>query len=144
MAKPVELKTKPTEFSVEDYIESLANEQQRKDSRAIINLMKKATKHEPQMWGKSMIGFGNVRFKSPNTGREVDWFKIGFAPRKSNLSLHLINLEPLADELARLGKHKTGRGCVYINQLANVDVKVLEKLIESAANDVTFSTNIHK
>lgn len=91
-----------------------------------------------------MIGFGNVRYKSPNTGREVDWFKIGFAPRKSNLSLHLINLEPLADELEKLGKYKAGMGCIYINKLADVDIMVLEKLIKLAAKNFILPTNIHQ
>lgn len=144
MAKAAEIKTKPTDSSVEDYIESLTAAQQREDSRAIIKMMEKSTKEKPQMWGKAMIGFGNVRYKSPNTGRQVDWFKIGFAPRKSNLSLHLINIEPLADELAKLGKHKTGMGCVYINKLADVDIKVLDKIIKIAANNFTLPTEIHK
>lgn len=133
MSKLVQIKTKPTESSVDDYIATLTSEQQREDSIAIIKMMEKATKQKAQMWGSSMIGFGNVRFKSPKTGREVDWFKIGFAPRKNNLSLHLINLAPLADDLAKLGKHKTGMGCIYINKLADVDIKVLEKMIKTSA-----------
>lgn len=137
MAKPAEIKTKPTESSVDDFIKSLPNEQQRSDSRAIIGMMEKATKEKPKMWGKSMIGFDNLIFTSPSTGRQVEWFKIGFAPRKSNLSLHLIHLEPLADDLAKLGKHKTGMGCVYINKLSDVDVKVLEKIINKAAKQPT-------
>ena len=80
-----------------------------------------------------MIGFGELRYKSPTSGREVDWFKIGFAPRKANLSLHLINLQKLTDELCQLGKFKTGMGCVYINKLQDVDAKVLEKIIVKAA-----------
>ena len=85
------------------------------------------------MWGSSMIGFGNVRYKSPATGREVDWFKIGFSPRKANLSLHLMGIEKHAEALTKLGKHKTGVGCLYINKLEDVDVKVLEKMIVAAA-----------
>ena len=81
------------------------------------------------MWGSSIVGFGNVRYKSPATDREVDWFKIGFAPRKANLTIYLINLQRHADALAKLGKHKTGGGCLYINKLADVDIKVLEKII---------------
>ena len=81
-----------------------------------------------------MIGFGDVRYKSPNTGREVDWFKIGFAPRKANLSLHLgLDVKKHAEGLNKLGKYKTGVGCLYINKLDDVDVKVLEKIINSAA-----------
>ncbi|HEX6334454.1 MAG TPA: DUF1801 domain-containing protein, partial [Flavisolibacter sp.] len=81
----------------------------------------------------SMIGFGKVRYKSPTSGREVDWFRIGFSPRKGNLSLHLIDLQRHADALKKLGKHKTGMGCLYINKLEDVDVKVLEKMIDAAA-----------
>ena len=92
-------------------------------------------KEKPKMWGSSMIGFGNVRYKSPATGREVDWFKIGFSPRKANLSLHLgIDIKRHADALNKLGKHKTGVGCLYINKLEDVDIKVLEKMITAAAN----------
>lgn len=131
MGKLANIKTKATASSVEDFISSIADEQKRKDSQVILKMMEKATKQKPKMWGSSMIGFGDVRYKSPNTGREVDWFKIGFSPRKANLSLHLINLD--RDALSELGKHKTGVGCLYINKLEDVDRKVLEKIIQAAA-----------
>ena len=86
-------------------------------------------KEKPKMWGSSMIGFGDVRYKSPTTGREVDWFKIGFSPRKVNLSLHLIDLKRHSDAMTKLGKFKTGSGCLYINKLEDVDMKILEKMI---------------
>jgi len=133
MGKLVEIKTKQTSDSVDSFIESIPDEQKRKDSQAILQMMEKAIKEKPKMWGSSMIGFGNVRYKSPATGREVDWFKIGFSPRKANLSLHLIDLKRHADALTKLGKHKTGVGCVYINKLADVDIKVLEKMITASA-----------
>ncbi len=133
MGKLVEIKTKQTSDSVDSFIESIPDEQKRKDSQAILQMMEKAMKEKPKMWGSSMIGFGNVRYKSPATGREVDWFKIGFSPRKANLSLHLIDLKRHADALTKLGKHKTGVGCVYINKLADVDIKVLEKMITASA-----------
>ena len=134
MGKLAEIKTKQTDSSVESFIDSLPDEQKRKDSRIILQMMEKASKEKPKMWGSSMIGFGNVRYKSPATGREVDWFKIGFSPRKANLSLHLIgDLKQHEDSLKKLGKHKTGVGCLYINKLEDVDVKVLEKIINSAA-----------
>ena len=83
-----------------------------------------------------MIGFGPLRYKSPATGREVDWFKIGFAPRKANLSIHLCgSLEAHAALLQQLGKHKTGKGCLYINKLEDVDIKVLEKIITAALKE---------
>ena len=133
MGKLAVIKTKPTSSSVEDFINGIADEQKRKDSRIILTMMEKAMKEKPKMWGSSMIGFGNVRYKSPATGREVDWFKIGFSPRKANLSLHLIDLQRHADSLTKLGKHKTGGGCLYINKLADVDIKILEKMIAAAA-----------
>ena len=133
MGKLAEIKTKQTSSSVAGFIDSLADEQKRKDSQVILKLMEKAMKEKPKMWGSSMIGFGKVRYKSPATGREVDWFKIGFSPRKANLSLHLIDLKRHADALTKLGKHKTGMGCLYINKLEDVDIKVLEKMIAAAA-----------
>lgn len=133
MAKVAQIKTKETTASVEDFINNLKDETQRKDTLQIIKLMEKATKEKPKMWGTSMIGFGNKRYKSPATGREVDWFKIGFAPRKANLSIHLaIDIQQQADQLKKLGKHKTGVGCLYINKLADVDTKVLEQMINAA------------
>ena len=134
MGKLVEIKTRPTASSVEDFINGVADEQKRKDSFLILQLMEKATKEKPKMWGASLVGFGNIRYKSPATGREVDWFKIGFSPRKANLSLHLVlNLKQYADTLNKLGKYKTGAGCLYINKLADVDTGILEKLIKIAA-----------
>jgi hypothetical protein len=135
MGKLAEIKTKPTSSSVESFIDTIPDEQKRKDSHTILKMMEKATKQKPQMWGSSMIGFGNVRYKSPATGREVDWFNIGFAPRKANISLHLtMDIQKHADALEKLGKYNTGKGCLYINKLEDVDVKVLEKMINTAAS----------
>ncbi len=133
MGKVAEIKTKQNSSSVDDFINAIADEQKRNDCRVILKMMEKATKEEPKMWGSSMIGFGNVRYKSPASGREVDWFKIEFSPRKANLSLHLIDLQRQADALKKLGKHKTGVGCLYINKLEDVDIKILEKMIAAAA-----------
>ena len=131
--KLAEIKTKETSLSVDAFIESLPNEQQQKDCYQLVKLMRKHSKAEPRMWGSSIIGFGTKRYKSPKTGREVDWFMIGFSPRKANISLHLvIDLQAFANELKSLGKHKTGVGCLYINKLEDVELKVLEKLIRAA------------
>ena len=132
-SKLAEIKTKQTTASVEDFINSVPDEQKRKDSLTIMEMMKKATGEEPKMWGASIIGFGNKIYKSPNTGREVEWMHIGFAPRKANLSLHLtIDINKHADVLEKLGKHKTGVGCLYINKLEDIDLKVLKKLIDTS------------
>jgi hypothetical protein len=136
MGKLAQIKTKQTDSSVEDFINSVKDEGQRKDSFTILKMMQKASKEKPKMWGSSMIGFGNKIYKSPATGREVDWFKIGFSPRKANLSLHLVlDIKKYAAELKKLGKHKTGVGCLYINMLDDVDLKVLEKLINTAVKN---------
>ncbi len=132
-SKLVEIKTKQNTASVEDFLNAIDGEQKRSDSFVILEMMKKASREEPKMWGGSMIGFGLKRYKSPATGREVDWFLIGFSPRKANLSLHLtMDIQKQADTLAKLGKHKTGVGCLYINKLADVDIKVLEELIKTS------------
>ena len=134
MGKPAEIKTKQNSASVEDFIAGIPDEQKRKDSQIILKMMEKATQEKPQMWGSSLIGFGKLRYKSPATGREVDWFKMGFSPRKANLSLHMgLNVQKHAENLEKLGKYKTGVGCLYINKLEDVDIKVLEKMISSAA-----------
>ena len=133
MGKLAVIKTKPTSLSVNDFIDGITDEQKRKDSHTILKLMEKALKEKPKMWGSSMIGFGDVRYKSPATGREVDWFKIGFSPRKANLSLHLMDLKRHAESFSKLGKFKTGSGCLYINKLEDIDIKVLEKIITAAA-----------
>jgi len=134
MGKLAEIKTKETSASVEDFINSVKNEVMRKDSFTILKMMQKASKEKPKMWGSSMIGFGNKIYKSPASGREVEWFKIGFSPRKANFSLHLVlDIKKHASELKKLGKHKTGVGCLYINKLDDVDLKILEKLINTAA-----------
>ena len=126
-----EIKTKPTSSSVEDFINNVKDDPKRKDSFVILEMMKKATGEEPKMWGSSLIGFGNVRVKSPATGREVDWFLIGFSPRKANLSLYLSGgIKKFDVALRKLGKHKTGVGCLYVNTLADVDAKVLKGIIE--------------
>lgn len=134
MSKVAQIKTKPTELSVDSFINSLPDEQKRSDSFALLKMMEKATKEMPKIWGTSMIGFGLKRYKSPTSGREVDWFKIGFSPRKANFSLILVlDIKQHTALLNKLGKHKTGVGCLYINKLQDVDVKVLQELINVAA-----------
>lgn len=131
--KLVEIKTKPSSANVEDFVNNVMDEQKRKDSFLLLKLMQKVSKEKPKIWGSSIIGFGNKRYKSPTTGREVDWFKIGFSPRKANISLHLVlNLATHVALLKKLGKYKTGVGCIDINKLDDIDLKVLEKLIYAA------------
>lgn len=133
MAKLAQIKTQQTAASVEDFINNVKDEQQRKDSFVLLEIMKEISGEEPKMWGASLIGFGNKIYKSPKTDRAVDWFLLGFSPRKANLSLHLVfDINQYADTLNRLGKYKTGAGCLYINKLADIDIEVLKELIKAA------------
>ncbi|MFT5167605.1 MAG: hypothetical protein ACI8P3_002843 [Saprospiraceae bacterium] len=104
-------------------------------------MMKKAIGEEPEMCGSTLIGFGQVRLKSPKTGREVDWLKIGFSPRKANLSLYISGdiKQQHAEAFEKLGKHKTGVGCLYINKLEDIDLKILKGMIEASLNIDFFS-----
>jgi len=127
------IKTKPTLDNVEEFINKIEDLKKRDDSFTLIKIMKDASKEDPVLWGSSIIGFGLKRFKSPATGREVDWLLIGFAPRKANLSLHLCgSLKIHSEAFAKLGKHKLGVGCIYINKLADIDLNILTGIIEVA------------
>jgi len=134
MGKLAKIKTIPTALNVEEFINNIQDEQKRADSITLTKMMQKVTKEEPKIWSNSMIGFGEVRYKSPATGREVDWLRIGFAPRKAALSLYLtVDINSYSEDLKKLGKYKTGVGCLYINKLSDVDLKVLEVLIHKTA-----------
>ncbi len=127
MAK-VELKTKVNEASVDAFIAERP-EAVAADLRTILELMRKATGEAPRMWGGSIVGFGTYHYKSAS-GREGEWFITGFSPRKANLSLYILSgLDEAGPLLAKLGKHTTGKGCLYIKRLSDVDVNVLEELI---------------
>jgi len=132
-SKLVEIKTKPTTNNVQDFIHAIQDDQKRIDSLVLLEMMQKATGEDPVLWSNSIIGFGIKRYKSPATGREVDWLRIGFSPRKANLSLHLsINVKKQSTALEKLGKHKTGVGCLYINKLDDIDLKILKGLISDS------------
>lgn len=129
-SKLVEIKTKPTNDNVTDFIKKINDEQKRQDSFILVEIMKKITGEEPVLWGSSIIGFGNKRYKSPKTGREVDWLMIGFSPRKANISLYIsIGIKEHEAALKKLGKHKTGVGCLYINKLEDIDMDVLYEML---------------
>ena len=133
--KLAEIKTKPTAATVDDFINNVKDEQKRKDSFVLLKMMKEATGEEPILWSSSVIGFGNKRYKSPTTGREVDWLRIGFSPRKANLSLYIsVGIKEHAAALKKLGKYKTGVGCLYINKLEEIDLKVLKEIIDTSVN----------
>jgi hypothetical protein len=132
-SKLAEVKTKQTSASVEDFVRSVKDKQKQKDSLVLLQMMKKASSEEPKMWGGSLIGFGSKIYKSPTSGREVNWFLVGFSPRKANLSVYLmINHKEHAAVIKKLGKYKTAGGCIYINKLEDIDLKALKALIEAS------------
>jgi hypothetical protein len=120
-------KTQPSQQSVEDFINSLPSEQTKKDCFELIEMMRSATGREPQFWVGGLIGFGNYRYKSA-AGTGGDWFVIGFAPRKQNITLYLMG-GMQSNLLQKIGKHKSGVGCLYINKLADIDKSVLQELL---------------
>ncbi|CAN5577274.1 hypothetical protein BH10ACI2_BH10ACI2_24340 [soil metagenome] len=128
-------KTQITEANAQDFLGTIADEQQRADSLKLDEIMQRVTGEKPKMWGPSIVGYG-LRHLKYDSGREMDWMVIGFSPRKSNLTLYvgLGNDDRYDDYLARLGKHKTGKGCLYINKLSNIDETVLEELISASFN----------
>ncbi len=127
-----ELKTKPTDQSAEDFLNGLTDENKRRDAFTILELMRKISRAEPKMWGTSIIGFGDYHYTYAS-GREGDWFQIGFSPRKQDLTLYLMqSFRQYGDLLAKLGKFKTGKGCLYIRRLSDVDLPTLEELIKKS------------
>ncbi|MBK7667289.1 MAG: DUF1801 domain-containing protein [Sphingobacteriaceae bacterium] len=127
-----ELKTKKTELSVDAFIKKIAEPQKRKDAFAIIEMMEKATKSKGKMWGPAIVGFGDKVLKY-DSGRELDWFIMGFSPRKANLTLYVSGAVENQATLKKLGKYKTGKGCLYINKLEEVDMSVLKEIIKKGA-----------
>jgi hypothetical protein len=131
--KKAVIKTTESSASVEKFLHAISDTQKRADSFEIVKMMEKASGAKAKMWGSAIIGFGNKVYTSPNTGRQVDWFYVGFSPRKANLTLYLtVGTGNFPAELKKLGKHKTGGGCLYINKLSDVDTKVLQTMIDNA------------
>ena len=129
-------KTIPTEASVEDFINQVADEQKRADSWTLVNIMEEVTGEPPVMWGPSIIGFGQYHYQYAS-GREGDMSLTGFSPRKQKMSLYIMDGFDKWDEyLARLGKHKTGKSCLYIKRLEDVDIDVLKDMISKSVEVV--------
>jgi len=132
-----EIKTKETSASIDKFLKTIADKEKREDSLSIVKMMEDATGTKGKMWGTSIIGFGNYLYVSERTGRQVDWFILGFSPRKAALTLYLLGgLEMQKDLLAKLGKYKTGKGCLYMKSLKDVDTKVLKSMIVKSARRV--------
>lgn len=124
-----ELKTRATRASVDKFLKTVKDEQKREDCYKILEIMQKATKSEPKMWGTSIVGFGSYHYKYAS-GREGEWMLTGFAPRKQNLTLYIMDgFEEYNSLLKKLGKHATGKSCLYIKKLEDVDLKVLKEIV---------------
>jgi Domain of unknown function (DU1801) len=131
-----ELKTKKTTASPEAFLNTIKEEQKRKDSFVILELMKKVSKSEPEMWGGAIIGFGDSKYTLAN-GKENDWFIMGFSPRKQNFAIYSMGArtKELETLLGKLGKYSTSKGCLYIKKIADIDTKVLQDLFELRAKN---------
>ena len=131
-----ELKTKPNDQSVEAFLNSLEDEKKRQDSFTILKLMQAVTQMEPKMWGDSIVGFGSYHYKYAS-GREGDWFLTGFSPRKQNLTLYIMaGFDQYDDLLQDLGKFKTGKSCLYIKRIEDVDLSTLRNLVKQSVEHV--------
>jgi len=131
-----EAKTKQTEVSVESYLDAIADKSVREDCKTLIRLMQKVSGHPPKMWGAGIIGFGSYHYKY-DSGHEGDICIVGFSPRKQNLTLYVLAGAPgQNDLLQKLGKHKAGKGCLYVKKLEDIDMGVLETLISGGIDHV--------
>ena len=130
------IKTRVNDDSVEDFIRKIENETKRRDSLQLLEAYTRLTGEIPKMWGPSIIGFGQYHYKSERSRQEGDWPLAAFSPRKQSLTLYVMPGAGNYDELlAKLGKHKTSKGCLYINKLADVDMQTLELIIERSYSD---------
>ena len=128
----VELKTRPTDASVKEFLESVEHPTRRADGFELLQIMKDVIREEPVMWGTSIIGFGTYHYKYAS-GREADWLKVGFSPRKRSLTVYLTpGLDEIENLREELGKHRGGKGCLYINKLSDVNIDVLKKIIKKS------------
>ena len=133
MAEP---KTRPTNADVGAFLESVADERRRDDAKTVCRLMQEVTGEEPVLWGTSIVGFGSVRLRYAS-GRELDWPVTGFSPRKTATTVYLMDgFEERSDLLARLGPHSTGRSCLYLKRLSDVDLAVLRELVAESVRHV--------
>lgn len=124
-----ENKTKPTLIAPHEYLLTVEPERRQREGLVLLELFNRVTQLEPQMWGGSIIGYGRYRY-SYKSGRKGEWFLTGFSPRKTALTAYIMpGYRDLADPLARLGKHKTGKSCLYINKLSDIDLDVLAEIV---------------
>lgn len=128
-----ELKTQKNDGDVRAFLQSVENEKRREDSFKVLKLMSDVLDEEPTMWGSSIVGFGDYHYKYAS-GREGHWFLCGFSPRKQNLTLYIMSgFDGYSQLMAKLGKYKTGKSCLYINKLEDIDEDVLRTLVKKSA-----------
>lgn len=138
------IKTLVNDGSVKDFINSVEGEVKKADSFKVLEMYKTATNEKPKMWGESMIGFGKYHYKSERSAQEGDWPLAAFSPRKQNLTLYIMpGFNDYGDLLDRLGKHKTSKGCLYINKLSDVDIDVLQEIIKRSYDDAVRTLTNH-
>ena len=138
-----EAKQKRNTNDVDDFLNGISDVNRRSDCLRVLELMKAATGTEPAMWGRGIVGFGRYQYKY-DAGTKGEWFLVGFSPRKQDLSLYIMSgLERYDSLLKKLGKHKTGKCCLYIKQLEDIDVTVLNQLIKQALVDIRGMKNKH-
>ena len=129
-------KTKPTKIDPAGFVESIKDEDQRKDARTLLAMMKRVTGEKPMMWGNSIVGFGSYHYIYA-TGREGDWCVTGFSPRKDSLTVYVLpGLHLQQANLRKLGKVTTGKSCIYIKRLSDVHMPTLEKMVKQAGTDI--------
>jgi hypothetical protein len=135
-----ELKTQPNDASVVAFLQKIENETKRKDALAIHELMKELTGESATMWGGSIVGYGSYHYKYAS-GREGDWFQVGFSPRKQNLSLYIMSgFSRYPELMAALGKYKTGKSCLYVNKLEDINLDILKQLITESVEYIKTKT----
>ena len=131
-----EVKTKVTDANVEEFLEKVENPKRKEDSFKVLEIMKDVTKEEPKMWGTSIVGFGSYHYRN-KSGGEADWLATGFSPRKQSLTLYIMDgFDNYSELLGKLGKHKTGKSCLYINKLEDIKIPVLKELIKESLKHV--------
>jgi hypothetical protein len=131
-----EIKTKATTVSVKKFIDSVEDEQKRKDSYVLVDMMKKISKEEPKMWGPSIIGFGKYEYRY-ESGHGGEMCVVGFSPRKAAITIYiLMGFEKTPELLKKLGKHKVSKACLYIKRLSDIDMKILEELIKMSVKEI--------
>lgn len=136
-----ELKTKRNKGNVESFLNSVPDEKKRQDSFKVLELMKQVTGKEPEMWGESIVGFGSYHYKYAS-GQEGDWFLVGFSPRKQNITLYIMSgFDEYEQLLTKLGKHSTGKSCLYIKKIEDVDMGILKELVRQSVEHMSKAGN---